>query len=166
MSFVDPSNPALANMERRPAPWQHFQMAVRVRCLHVWAVAWLAAMLLGTVAAHAQLPRPGKNAIAASLIPESAVVVPGETTTLALVMKPAKGWHGYWKNPGDSGVETQIDWNLPAGLSAGPIQYPVPEQLIIAGLMNYVYEGDYAQLIDVKVPADVEIGRASCRERV
>src|SRR5688572_24040693 len=73
-------------------------------------------------------------------------------------MKPAKGWHGYWKNPGDSGVEMQIDWNLPAGLSAGPIQYPVPEQLIIAGLMNYVYEGDYAQLIDVKVPADVAPG--------
>jgi thiol:disulfide interchange protein len=117
----------------------------------------LAAMLLGT-AGHAQLPQPGKNAIAASLIPESTVVVPGETVTLALMMRPSKGWHGYWKNPGDSGMETQIAWEMPAGLTAGPIQYPVPDRLIIAGLMNYVYEGDYAQLIDVKVPAGLAAG--------
>jgi thiol:disulfide interchange protein/DsbC/DsbD-like thiol-disulfide interchange protein len=114
-------------------------------------------MLLGT-AGHAQLPQAGKNAIAASLIPESAVVVPGKTVTLALMMRPSQGWHGYWKNPGDSGIETQIAWDVPAGLAPGPIQYPVPERLIISGLMNYVYEGDYAQLIDVKVPAGLAPG--------
>ena len=123
----------------------------------VAALVALAAMLLGT-AGHAQLPQPGKNAIAASLVAESPVVVPGETVTLALMMRPAKGWHGYWKNPGDSGIETQIAWQLPEGLTAGPIQYPVPGQLIIGGLMNYVYEGDYAQLIDLKVPAGVAPG--------
>jgi thiol:disulfide interchange protein len=122
-----------------------------------WVLTWLAALLLGT-AAPAQLPEPGRNAIAASLIAESRTVVPGETVTLALMMRPDKGWHGYWKNPGDSGIETQIDWQLPAGLTAGPIQYPVPERLIIAGLMNYVYEGDYAQLIDVQVPAGLAPG--------
>lgn len=133
---------------------------------HHWLVALLAALLLGSVA-HAQLPTPGKNAIAASLVPESAVVTPGGTVTLALVMRPSKGWHGYWKNPGDSGIETQIAWDLPAGLSAGPIRYPVPDRLIIGGLMNYVYEGDYAQLIDVKVPAGVAPGtRLPLRARV
>jgi thiol:disulfide interchange protein len=132
-------------------------VAGHFRSLHHWLAAWLAAILLAA-AAHAQLPQPGKNAIAASLIPESAAVVPGQTVTLALMMRPSKGWHGYWKNPGDSGIETQIAWQLPAGLTAGPIQYPVPERLIIGGLMNYVYEGDYAQLIDVKVPADVAPG--------
>jgi thiol:disulfide interchange protein len=117
----------------------------------------MAAVILGA-AAHAQPSQPGKNAIAASLIPESTVVAPGQTVTLALVMRPAKGWHGYWKNPGDSGSETQIAWELPAGFSAGPIQYPVPDQLVVAGLMNYVYKGDYAQLVDVKVPAGVAPG--------
>ena len=122
-----------------------------------WVAVWLTAMLLGT-AGHAQLPHPGNNDIAASLVPESTVIAPGQTVTLALMMRPAKGWHGYWKNPGDSGVETQIAWELPAGLSAGPIQYPVPDQLIMGGLMNYVYKGDYVQLIDVKVPAGVAPG--------
>jgi thiol:disulfide interchange protein len=132
---------------------------------HHW-ILWLAAMLLGTPT-HAQLQQPGKNAIAAGLIPESAVVVPGETVTLALTMRPSQGWHGYWKNPGDSGIETRIAWDLPAGLTAGPIQYPVPGRLIVAGLMNYVYEGDYAQLIDVKVPAGLAPGtRLPIRARV
>ncbi len=132
-------------------------MAGSLRYLRHWVVVWLAALLIGAVG-HAQLPQPGRQAIAASLIPESAVVVPGETVTLALMMRPSPGWHGYWKNPGDSGIETQIAWELPAGLAAGPIQYPVPDRLIIGGLMNYVYEGDYAQLIDVKVPADLAPG--------
>jgi thiol:disulfide interchange protein len=133
-------------------------MARELGYRHLWIAIWLTALLLLGTAGQAQLPQPGKNAIAAGLVPESSVVVPGQTVTLALTMRPAQGWHGYWKNPGDSGIETQIAWNLPAGLTAGPIQYPVPERLIIAGLMNYVYEGDYAQLIDVKVPAGVAPG--------
>ena len=131
-----------------------------------WVATWVAAMLLGT-AGHAQPAGPGRNAIAASLIPESTVAVPGETVTLALMMRPSQGWHGYWKNPGDSGMETQIAWDLPAGLTAGPIQYPMPERLIVSGLMNYVYAGDYAQLIDVKVPAGLATGtRLPIRARV
>jgi thiol:disulfide interchange protein len=114
-------------------------------------MTWLAALLLAA-------PAHAKNNIAASLVPESRVVAPGQTVTLALVMRPAKGWHGYWKNPGDSGIETSIAWTLPAGLSAGLIQYPVPEKLIISGLMNYVYEGEYAQLIDVAVPQGIAPG--------
>jgi len=137
-------------------PLMEGQLRNRHHWIH-WVVTWLAALLLGT-AGHGQLPQPGKNAIAASLVPESALVVPGQTVTLALMMRPAKGWHGYWKNPGDSGMETQIAWKLPRGLTAGPIQYPVPERLIVAGLMNYVYEGDYAQLIDVRVPAGLAPG--------
>ncbi len=41
----------------------------------------------------------------------------------------------------------------PAGFSAGPLRYPVPTRLTVAGLMNYVYERDYAVLVRLKVPA-------------
>ena len=122
----------------------------------VYVVA--AALIFSGADAQAQGGEAGKNAIAASLVPESKVVTPGRTVTLALVMRPEKGWHGYWKNPGDSGSETQIAWEIPEGVSAGPIQYPVPDQLVIAGLMNYVYKGDYAHLIEVQVPATVPPG--------
>jgi len=132
----------------------------------LWAAALLAA-ILPAAAGHAQLPKPGGNAILAGLVAESPTVVPGGTVTLALTMRPSKGWHGYWKNPGDSGVETRIAWRLPGGLAAGPIRYPVPGRLIVSGLMNYVYESDYALLVDVEVPAGVAPGtRLPIRARV
>ena len=69
-------------------------------------------------------------------------------------MRPAAGWHGYWLNPGDAGLPMDVKWQLPRGFSAGPLRYPVPTRLEIAGLMNYVYERDYAVLVRLKVPAD------------
>jgi DsbC/DsbD-like thiol-disulfide interchange protein/cytochrome c biogenesis protein CcdA len=81
---------------------------------------------------------------------------PGGTVDLAIVMHPAPGWHGYWLNPGDAGLPMQLDWTLPKGFAVGPLRYPVPSQLKIAGLMNYVYESDYAVLTQLKVPADAK----------
>ena len=55
----------------------------------------------------------GANAAAAQqrmevrLVPETAAVAPGSTITLAFTMRPAPGWHGYWRNPGDAGTEPQ-----------------------------------------------------------
>ena len=78
---------------------------------------------------------------------------PGGEVELAIHMIPKPGWHGYWQNPGDAGLPMQVDWQLPNGFAAGPLRYPVPGRLTIAGLMNYVYEHDYAVLVRLKVPA-------------
>src|SRR4051794_21933457 len=76
----------------------------------------------------------------------------GGEVELAIHMRPTPGWHGYWLNPGDAGLPMQVQWQLPQGYSAGPLRYPVPTRLTIAGLMNYVYERDYAVLVRLKVP--------------
>src|SRR5947209_17609566 len=46
---------------------------------------------------------------------------PGGEVELAIVMRPAPGWHGYWLNPGDAGLPMQVDWHLPTGVAAGPL---------------------------------------------
>ena len=76
----------------------------------------------------------------------------GGEVDLAIVMHMKPGWHGYWLNPGDAGLPMKVEWKLPPGWSAGPLRYPVPTRLTIAGLMNYVYEQDYAVLVRVKAP--------------
>jgi thiol:disulfide interchange protein len=119
---------------------------------------WLILLLaLLTAPAHAQLA-PGEQAIAVSLLPEGRSVAPGGIVTLAFVMRPRAGWHGYWLNPGDAGRPDEVRWRLPAGASAGPLRYPVPQRLIVQGLMNYVYERDYALLADLRVPANAAPG--------
>ena len=78
----------------------------------------------------------------------------GGEVELALHMRTNPGWHGYWLNPGDAGLPMNVKWQLPKGFAAGPLRYPVPTRLTVAGLMNYVYERDYAVLVRLKVPAD------------
>ncbi|HYJ30942.1 MAG TPA: thioredoxin family protein [Allosphingosinicella sp.] len=116
----------------------------------------LLALLCGA-SAHSQ-PPSGEPAIAVSLVPEGRTVAPGGTVTLAFVMRPRPGWHGYWVNPGDAGRPDAVRWRLPAGASVGALRYPVPQRLIISGLMNYVYERDYAILAELRVPAAAAMG--------
>lgn len=96
--------------------------------------------------------------VAITLDAETRTPAAGQNVTLAFVSKPNKGWHGYWKNPGDAGVETKLTWTLPEGVTAGALRYPVPERLLIAGLMNYVYAEPFAQLVDLTIPAGLAPG--------
>jgi thiol:disulfide interchange protein len=114
---------------------------------------WLAAMLIVmSPAPSAWAQAPQQRHVATQLIAETDAPAAGNVVSLAIRMSPEPGWHGYWKNPGDSGVEPGVRWTLPRGAAAGPLEYPVPERLIVGGLMNYVYEGPYALLVKLKVP--------------
>ena len=57
--------------------------------------------------------------MAVTLAPETPSVLPGDSVTLAFVMRPRPGWHGYWRNPGDAGDEPRVGWRLPEGWQAG-----------------------------------------------
>ncbi len=114
--------------------------------------------LLATMSLRAQAP--GERYVAIELVAETATPRAGSEVTLAFASTPQPGWHGYWKNPGDAGVETSAAWTLPAGVTAGEIEYPVPHRLLIAGLMNYVYEGPFAQFVRLKIPAGLAAGTA------
>ena len=74
-----------------------------------------------------------------------------------LEMKPL--WHTYWVNPGDSGLETRIDWNLPVGFEAGPIHWPYPERIVMEPLVNFGYERAVMLLVKITPPENLETGQ-------
>jgi len=118
----------------------------------LWRLAILLLLpLIGGAAAQAAHIR-------AELAAETLRPAAGSRVTLALSMTPEAGWHGYWLNPGDAGAPTEIAWTLPDGVAVGPLRYPVPQRLIVQGLMNYVYERPYALLMTLDVPAGVAAG--------
>ena len=80
-------------------------------------------------------------------------VAAGKPLWLALKIDHQPHWHTYWKNPGDSGLPTTLQWTLPAGMAAGPIQWPTPVRLPIGPLMNYGFEGTLLLPVAVTVPA-------------
>ena len=113
-------------------------------------LAMLALAMLALAPARAQPVN-----ITPELIAESGAPAPGTTSTLALSMTPAKGWHGYWLNGGDAGFGMSVAWNLPDGVTIEPFRYPVPEALMLFGMMNHVYEHPYALLADVRIDKSV-----------
>jgi thiol:disulfide interchange protein DsbD len=68
-------------------------------------------------------------------------VAPGKPLWLGLQIEHQPQWHTYWKNPGDSGLPTTLNWQLPAGVAAGEIAWPTPKRLPVGPLVNYGYEG-------------------------
>ncbi len=70
--------------------------------------------------------------------------------TVALRLSMEKGWHTYWRNPGDSGLPTTLEWKLPAGVEAGPIEWPAPHVLPAGPLVNYGYDGEVLLLVELR----------------
>ncbi|SDM67870.1 thiol:disulfide interchange protein DsbD [Oryzisolibacter propanilivorax] len=67
---------------------------------------------------------------------------PGRPLQLGLLIRHQPDWHTYWLNPGDSGLPTQLQWQLPEGIDAGEIAWPVPRKIPLGQLANYGYEGE------------------------
>jgi len=114
---------------------------------------WLLALLFLISAPAAAQLAPRENAIQPELVAEGPAV-PGGEVELAIVMHTQPGWHGYWVNPGDAGLPMDIKWQLPKGAGVGPLRFPVPDRLLVAGIVNYVYERDHALLTRLTVPKD------------
>ena len=109
------------------------------------------ALTLAQAAPGAVVTTPQVRAELVAHAPEG--VAAGKPLWLALKIDHQPHWHTYWKNPGDSGLPTTLQWTLPAGVMAGSIQWPTPGRLPIGPLMNYGYEGTLLLPVAVTVPA-------------
>lgn len=78
-------------------------------------------------------------------------VQPGSRVTLALRLTMDPGWHTYWKNGGDAGLPLNVNWTLPAGVTAGPVRYPVPSLMPEPPLMTYGYRDSVTFLVDIDI---------------
>jgi thiol:disulfide interchange protein len=45
---------------------------------------------------------------------------------IGALFKIQKGWHIYWKDPGESGQATKVTFTLPQGWRTGELQWPIP----------------------------------------
>jgi DsbC/DsbD-like thiol-disulfide interchange protein len=116
----------------------------------VWVPgALLTALGASVVGAQAVPPRH----VRASLVAEADAVRPGQPLTAGIRLEMEKGWHTYWRNPGDSGLPTRVKWDLPEGFAAGEILWPYPIRFGTGPLMSYGYEHEVLLPVEVRVPA-------------
>jgi len=97
----------------------------------------------------------GKTLVEASFVADSTAAVPGQSLDVGLLLKTAPGWHTYWENPGDAGLATTIAWELPDGVEAGPIQWPMPQEVELPGeIIDYAYKGDVLLITTITIPSE------------
>jgi thiol:disulfide interchange protein DsbD len=90
--------------------------------------------------------------VEAELVAERTAIEPGKPLRVGLRLKMDPEWHTYWRNPGDTGLPTTIQWTLPPGFSAGDIEWPAPQRIDVQSFANYGYENEVVLPVTLSAP--------------
>ncbi len=97
----------------------------------------------------------GPAHVQVKLVQEEETIQPGRPFWVAIHLNIEDDWHVYWKNPGDAGMPLKIEWKLPPGFEAGPLQWPFPEKFTVADMVGFGYEGEVVLLSLLSPPANL-----------
>ncbi|MEQ1504676.1 MAG: protein-disulfide reductase DsbD domain-containing protein [Myxococcota bacterium] len=103
---------------------------------------------------HAGKPHP----VLARLLTDQSRVAPGSTVRIGIHLAQEPGWHTYWKSPGDIGQPTEVTWVPPAGATATPIGFPVPERFEQDDLVSFGYDREVLLPAVLTVPDTAALG--------
>jgi thiol:disulfide interchange protein DsbD len=94
------------------------------------------------------------------------IAKPGDTILAGVDLKMEPGWHTYWKNPGAAGMATQIKWQLPPGVTAGEIQWPLPKKLPPAEVTTYGYDDEVMLIVPLTLATNLNPGPIDLKANV
>lgn len=92
--------------------------------------------------------------------------VPAKPFLAAVEIHTDSKWHVYWSNPGDSGIPTKVEWQVPSGWKAVPLPLPIPERFAPGGVVAYGYEGTVPYLAKIVPAPNARPGTYSVRANV
>ncbi|RIX71795.1 protein-disulfide reductase DsbD family protein [Acidovorax cavernicola] len=140
----------------RPLAFAAWLLALALLTLGAAQSSFAQIQLLGSsqAASGAVVTTPRVRAELVAHAPDG--VTPGQPLWLGLLITHQPEWHTYWKNAGDSGLATQLQWQLPAGLEAGEIDWPLPKIIRVGPLANYGYEDQLLLPVPFKVAPDFQ----------
>lgn len=115
--------------------------------------------LLVAAAAATGTPATTQTRIGVEIVASTLAPRPGSTLLIGFRMSPMPGWHGYWSNPGESGLAPTVKWTAPPGVHFGPLQHPAPTLLRTMGLVSFVHAGKYTLISKVRLDRSIELGQ-------
>lgn len=94
----------------------------------------------------------------ARLVLNVSAAKPGDTIYAGVHLKLPSEWHTYWRNAGEAGEPAKIIWQLPDGISAGEIIWPVPEKYVLGGVGSYVYHNEVLLIVPLTISKTTGFG--------
>lgn len=123
---------------------------------------WTIWLMLGMALSACAGVRSGRAS--AEWISASSTYEAGKPIKTAIRLTVDDGWHTYWLNPGEGGMKTSVEWELPAGWTA-EMAHPVPKRFRNGDLPSFGYEGAVLFPVTLTAPADVA-GPVTMKARV
>lgn len=103
-----------------------------------------------------ETPGAVEDLVRAELHADVETIVPGRSFTAGVFFTIKPGWHIYWSDPGDAGLPTTVEFELPAGFSVGALQYPKPIEFVQPGnIVGHGYTGRVLLSAKIKPPDDL-----------
>ena len=121
--------------------------------------AFLLVLVTGCTRSTPQQPAHSR----ASLVVEQLAITPGSKVNVGVQFQIDPGWHIYWQNPGDSGEPPRMQWQLPAGVTAGELEWPTPIRLTTTAGTDFGYQGTTVLLSSLQIamtpmPGTITVG--------
>jgi len=127
-----------------------------IKHLFTFFVAWTLAVGVASAQAVVSPAVQSEFSRAELLVHAPEGIAPGQPVWLGLQITHAPDWHTYWVNPGDSGLPTEFEWQVPAGVIPGDIMWPTPRKFPLGDLANYGYDGTVLLPVPLRIGADFE----------
>ncbi len=134
---------------------------------HLWHLIWMRRITVLFSILFFLVASAGQAAHTSAQLLLLATTAPAGDTVLAgvrMTMEP--GWHTYWKNPGAAGTPTKIEWQLPPGVTAGEIQWPLPEKLPPAEVTTYGYQDEVVLLVPLTLGKNIPAGNLNLAAKI
>lgn len=111
-------------------------------------------------------PSPASDHADLRFITEHSAIAAGGTTTIGLHIELEKGWHVYWRNPGDSGIPVRLRWLSEPVFEAGEIAWPYPTTFKEGHLVTYGYKDETLLMIPITIPSGTRAGTILAEARI
>ncbi|MFP6874393.1 MAG: protein-disulfide reductase DsbD domain-containing protein [Verrucomicrobiales bacterium] len=104
-----------------------------------------------------------QDPVSLKLVADVAAAKPGTNFRVAVKADIAAGWHIYWSNPGETGLPTHVDWEIPEGWTRSPTQYPIPQRYVqkiteTVSLVSHTFEGESYFIAEITMPETAKPG--------
>ncbi len=116
-----------------------------------------AVLLLALPVAQARA-QDASDLVKVELLGEPAAITPGEPFQVGIRLTMKEHWHTYWRNPGDSGEPTTVNWKLPDGFTASELEWAAPSLIKLGPVTSFGYEGETVLLARITPPRDLKPG--------
>jgi thiol:disulfide interchange protein DsbD len=97
--------------------------------------------------------------VVAKLIANTSNVIPGKPFRLGIQLIMDKGWHTYYKEPGEAGMATKIIWNLPPGFKNEKLLWEKPDKFNDTGITTYGYIDNTLIASEIIPPQQLPVGK-------